>query len=83
MERIPIQIASCDDFEEEITKLNCHISLRTSLRSYPGCLHWHIKHNIEKSGTLEFTILPTGECWLNVHRNRHKPWIDDILTQFT
>ena len=81
MERIPLQKRSIEDFELELAKLNCHVSLRTTLRSYPGCVHLHVKHNVEKSGTLEFTILPTGECWLNVHRNRHNPWIDDVLEQ--
>ncbi|MEI7986041.1 MAG: hypothetical protein WCI55_10470 [Armatimonadota bacterium] len=81
MERIPLQIKSIEDFELELAKLNCNIAVRSSLKSFPGCVHWHIKHNVENGGTLEFTILPTGECWLSVHRNRHKPWIVDVLKQ--
>ncbi len=30
-------------------------TFKTTLRQYPGCIHWHVKHGKEK-GTLEITV---------------------------
>jgi hypothetical protein len=63
--------------------LDCFISVQTSLKSFPNCIHLHIKKQNEKSGTLELTQLASGEAWLTVHKNRRAPWIDDVVRQIT
>jgi hypothetical protein len=59
------------------------VTLRDTLRSYPGCTHWHAKFGRER-GILEATCWPAGRrIWLAVHENRRAPWIDDILPSAT
>ena len=83
MDRHSIHIASLTEFESALDRLNCRVALRTSLRTYPGSIHWHIKKNGEKSGMLEMTLLLNGEAWLATHTNRFQPWIDDVVKQLT
>lgn len=55
------------------------ISEPTTLRSYPGCVHWHITQT-GKSGVLELTWWPGGRrFWFKVAANRKAEWIDDLL----
>src|SRR4051812_5633051 len=50
-----------------------------TLRSYPGCTHWHVKHG-DARGTLEITLWPRGgRLWLKVQAGRAAPWINDVL----
>jgi hypothetical protein len=55
---------------------------RGSLRSYPGCTHWHLKKPGSK-GTLEATWWPQKErLWLKVHPLREAGWIDAAIEAF-
>lgn len=55
------------------------VTIRDTLRSYPGCTHWHAKFGRER-GILEVTCWPVGRrIWLAVHENRRAPWIDNVL----
>jgi hypothetical protein len=53
--------------------------LNTTLRSYPGLQHWHLRKP-GRPGTLEITCWPTGKrVWLAVHTNRQGGWIADVV----
>jgi hypothetical protein len=55
------------------------VTMRDTLRGYPGCTHWHVKRGRER-GVLEVTLWPAGRrLWLSVHQNRNAPWIDAAL----
>jgi hypothetical protein len=52
---------------------------KSTLRQYPGCVHWHIRKG-KLTGTLEITLWPQiGRLWFVVHENRKATWIDDVL----
>ncbi len=81
LEMVPT--SSEDKFESWLRKLVARFGLRitldSSLKTYPGSRHWHLKKGNER-GTLEVTYLP-GEkrAWLSIHENRNAPWIADIV----
>ncbi len=55
---------------------------RGTLRSYPGCVHWHFKQPRE-SGTLEATWWPKGRrLWLKIASNRQADWIAEAVERF-
>lgn len=55
---------------------------RMTLRSYPGCTHWHFKR-AGVSGTLEATWWPkTGRLWLKIARNRQAEWMQEAIAVF-
>ncbi len=52
------------------------VTLRATLRKYPGCIHWHLKLGRE-SGTLELTFWPRERrAWFTVQSGRKAPWIE-------
>jgi hypothetical protein len=52
---------------------------RGTVKSYPGCTHWHWK-NGNQSGTLEVTLWPAGRrLWFKVQAGRFAPWIDQLI----
>lgn len=54
-------------------------SAPTTLRAYPGCLHWHFSREGMR-GVLELTWWPKGEkFWFKVAANRDADWITEIL----
>ena len=54
-----------------------------TLRSYPGCTHWHVKRG-DNVGTLEITLWPQRRrLWFKVQAGRDAPWIDDALLRLT
>ncbi len=61
-------------------------TLKTTLKKFPGCLHWHFKRSQEK-GILEVTWWPratddqSSRLWLSVHGNRTADWIEQIKPQ--
>ena len=58
------------------------VASRGSLRSYPGCVHWHLTKAGSK-GTLEPTWWPKKRrLWLKVHAGREAPWIDAAISAF-
>jgi hypothetical protein len=57
------------------------ISTRSSLRSCPGCIHWHVKRGIQP-GTLELTLWEAKRrVWASVQDGRRAAWIDEALPQ--
>jgi hypothetical protein len=61
--------------------LSLKITVTTSLASYPGCTHWHIKKPGEK-GVLELTTWPEKRpLWAKIHSGRTAPWIDEALRE--
>ena len=51
-------------------------SMKTSLRSFPGSVHWHLKKGAER-GTVEVTFWRKGmRLWVSVHENRAGAWTD-------
>jgi len=59
---------------------NLHLTMKTTLKTYAGCLHWHFKL-IGEPGMLEVTWWPSrseqtpSRLWLSVHGNRNAAWI--------
>ena len=55
------------------------LAMKGSLRSYPGCVHWHYKRPDQK-GTLELTLFVRDRrVWAAVQDGRKAPWIDEEL----
>ncbi|MGH7952090.1 MAG: hypothetical protein ACREFE_09250 [Limisphaerales bacterium] len=56
-------------------------SLKCSLAKYPGCVHWHFKHE-RQNGTLEITFWPTKpRFWFKVQTGRAGIWMKEIIPQ--
>src|SRR5689334_9970293 len=65
--------------ERAIQKLDLRIAMRATVRSYPGCVHWHIRRS-SGSGTLELTVWPARQrIWFKVQSARDAPWIESAL----
>ncbi|HYL43935.1 MAG TPA: hypothetical protein VEU97_11155 [Ktedonobacteraceae bacterium] len=86
MEEIELHIDPLAD-EEQVAHLieaaaaryGLQVHLQTTLRSYPGSQHWHLRKQGE-SGTLEITCWPKGKrAWIGVHTNRQGGWITEVL----
>jgi hypothetical protein len=55
------------------------VSTRTTLSSYPGCIHWHVKRGIQP-GTLGLTLWePKRRVWAGVQDERRAAWIEEDL----
>lgn len=68
-------------FDDVLARSGLTITLRDSLRKYPGCVHWHLKQG-RKPGTLELTLWSDARrAWFSVHRGRAAPWIDAELVR--
>jgi hypothetical protein len=51
-----------------------NITVKTSLVSYPGSVHWHFRKGAAR-GTLEVTFWESGRrLWISVHSNRAGSW---------
>ena len=60
--------------EQTCTSRKLHMTVKVSLRSYPGSVHWHFR-KAAKSGTLEVTFWEQERrLWLSVHVNREGEW---------
>ncbi len=52
---------------------------RGSVKSYPGCTHWHWTNGNER-GTLEVTLWPAKRrLWFKVQAGRRAAWIDRLV----
>jgi len=66
-------------FDDAIARSGLKVTLRDSLRKFPGCVHWHLKRGREP-GTLELTLWPRQHrAWFSVHSGRAAPWVDDEM----
>jgi hypothetical protein len=53
------------------------ITMRGSLKAYPGSTHWHLKRGPGR-GTLEITWWPErNRLWIKIHARRTAAWIDE------
>jgi hypothetical protein len=86
MQEIEISLpphVTCDEVAQTIDDLlssrGLRVTLRDSLKKYPGCTHWHAK-NRREPGTLEVTLWPQKRrAWFTVHSGRRAPWIEGEL----
>lgn len=70
------QIAHC--VEKCAQEMGLTASLRDTLRSYPGSIHWHWKKGAVR-GVLEITLWPQGKrLWFSVQAGRTADWIDTL-----
>ena len=57
------------------------LTLKGTLRSYPGCIHWHLKQP-GLSGTLEMTWWPAKKrLWAKVAAHRNAEWIAQAVEE--
>lgn len=57
------------------------VTLKDSLRRYPGSIHWHYKRG-QEAGTLEITFWPNASrLWCKIAANRASEWIAPTITQ--
>jgi hypothetical protein len=69
--------------DEAITGIGLTVTLRGSLKKFPGCIHWHARNGRE-SGTLEITLWPQQRrAWFTIQDGRRAPWIDDEMRRIT
>jgi len=62
--------------DQAIADVGLNVTLRTSLRKFPGSVHWHVKHGRE-SGTLEITFWPLERrAWFTIQSGRRADWIE-------
>lgn len=53
--------------------------LKSSLKKYPGSVHWHFKRE-GQGGILEITLWPqAGRLWFILREGRRAAWVDEII----
>jgi hypothetical protein len=66
--------------DEAIKTCHLRITLKTSLRAFPGSTHWHVK-NGRMPGTLEITWWPKQRgVWFSIQDGRKADWIDAAIS---
>ncbi len=76
---IPVKVAA--SFEKAVAQEFLNIKSRGTLKTIPGCIHWHITKSGEK-GTLEATFdTKRLRLWLCYHDNRFADWINDAIVK--
>jgi hypothetical protein len=86
MREVEINIPKIDDTDEVIRRVESVLTSheltmrsRGTVKSYPGCIHWHWK-NGKQSGTLEVTLWPAKRrLWFKVQAGRRAAWIDQLI----
>jgi len=69
-----------DVVEECCRKAGLEVTMKSTLRSYPGSIHWHFKRPGETRGSLEITLWrERRRAWFSVHDGRGAAWIDDAV----
>ncbi|MEX2104576.1 MAG: hypothetical protein WD907_04505 [Bacilli bacterium] len=67
------------EIEDCIQQFNLTISLKTTLSTMKGSIHWHLKQERQK-GVLEVTYWPKKQqIWLEIHDNRRSEWNVDVI----
>ncbi|MEM9432360.1 MAG: hypothetical protein AAGA12_00450 [Pseudomonadota bacterium] len=60
------------------------LQMKTSLKKYPGCTHWHFKRP-DARGIVEVTWWPeateksASRLWLSIHGNRQADWTFELM----
>jgi len=86
MTEIDIQLREIEDPTAAIARIDAAIertglvtTMKGTLKSYPGCKHWHCKLGRE-SGTLEITYWPAKRrAWIKIQNARRAKWMDGIV----
>ena len=78
-------VAKSDSVDKVIEQVcsanNLTCTLKGTLASYPGCIHWHFKMGKQK-GTLEITWWKSkNRLWFKVAKGRTGDWINEALPQ--
>ena len=79
--RVPSDISSSDlqNFFISMVSIFGLDGTESTLKQYPGCVHWHLNKPGEK-GTLEATWWPKKrKFWLAVHENRRADWQEQVM----
>ena len=74
MRQIKLTLSASFDFtqaetiiDQALGEARLTVTFKTTLRQFPGCIHWHVKRGNEK-GTLEITVWPKQQrIWFSVH----------------
>jgi hypothetical protein len=62
-----------------LATVGLHVSLRGTLKKFPGCTHWHAKIP-GQPGTLELTLWPEQHrAWISIQSGRTAGWITEKL----
>ncbi|MBX3097059.1 MAG: hypothetical protein KF812_09370 [Fimbriimonadaceae bacterium] len=69
-----------DLIEHALASQGLEVSLRTTLKAFPGGMHWHLRLPGHK-GTLELT-LHEGRLWFKVAQNRRADWMLEAIERF-
>jgi hypothetical protein len=70
-----------ESFEKIVMECGLTVASRGTLKTLPGSVHWHFKHQND-SGTLEATLqFNKGRFFLTYHDNRFADWIPDTVQQ--
>jgi len=76
----PDKIVSAVD--RTIVDLGLIVTIRGSLKSFPGSTHWHLKRGRGR-GTLEATWWPgMRKLWIKIQAGRTAQWIEEIAPRF-
>ena len=86
MREVEISIPGIDDaaavirrVEAVLTSHGLTLRSRGTVKSYPGCTHWHWR-NGKQAGTLEITLWPARRrLWFKVQAGRAASWIDQLV----
>ena len=64
-----------------LAAVGLQVSLRGTLKKFPGCTHWHAK-SPGQSGTLELTLWPQQHrAWISIQSGRAANWITEKLPE--
>ncbi len=63
--------------ESVAQELDLTITSRSTLKSFPGSIHWHMKQG-KTRGVLEVT-LHKDQAWISVQDGRKGEWIEDAI----
>ncbi len=67
--------------EAAFEEARLEVSLKGTLRAYPGCHYWHLKQP-RRPGTLELTWWPeTGRLWFKIAENRRADWMESAMRE--
>ena len=69
--------------DEALADSGLRVTIRASLRKFPGCVHWHVKRGREP-GTLEITFWPRERrAWFTIHDGRQADWMEQSMKILT
>lgn len=63
--------------------VSLRLTLKDTLKQYPGCIHWHYKQDDEK-GTLEITLWRAKRrLWFKISAGRQGAWMEAVIKELT